>query len=73
VQEARKAQGLEVTDRIELWWEASGDTADALLAAADLLAHEVLAVSVTRGEPVAPLSPHEVELPEIRFWLRSVD
>ncbi len=31
VQEARKAAGLEVTDRIELWWEATGtDLAEAL-------------------------------------------
>ena len=38
VQDARKAQGLEVTDRIELWWEADGETAAALRAATDLLA-----------------------------------
>jgi isoleucyl-tRNA synthetase len=72
VQEARKAQGLEVTDRIELWWEATGDTANALLEGADLLAQEVLAVSVTQGAPVAPMSPHEIETPKLRFWLRSV-
>ncbi|MDQ1700633.1 MAG: isoleucyl-tRNA synthetase, partial [Frankiaceae bacterium] len=29
VQEARKAQGFDVSDRIELWWEAGGETADA--------------------------------------------
>ena len=33
VQEARKAGGLDVTDRIELWWEATGtDLAEALRA-----------------------------------------
>jgi isoleucyl-tRNA synthetase len=73
VQEARKSQGLEVTDRIELWWEATGETADAVRNAVDLLAAEVLAVSVTQGRPAAPLSPHDVAERELRFWLRSVD
>ena len=44
VQEARKAAGLEVTDRIELWWEATGsELAEALRAHADEVAAEVLA------------------------------
>jgi isoleucyl-tRNA synthetase len=72
VQEARKAQGLEVTDRIELWWEADGDTAQALENATELLAEEVLAVRVTRGAPAAPLSPHDVAERNVRFWLRAV-
>jgi isoleucyl-tRNA synthetase len=72
VQEARKAQGFEVTDRIELWWEADGDTAAALTNAAELLAEELLAVSVTRGAPAAPLPPHDVPECNVRFWLRAV-
>ena len=31
VQEARKTAGLEVTDRIELWWAADGDDVAAAL------------------------------------------
>ncbi|MBV9487482.1 MAG: isoleucine--tRNA ligase, partial [Frankiaceae bacterium] len=72
VQEARKAQGFEVTDRIELWWEADGDTAAALREATGLLAGEVLAVSVIEGPPAAPLSPHDVADRGVRFWLRAV-
>ena len=30
VQEARKASGLDVSDRIELWWDGSGDVVEAL-------------------------------------------
>jgi isoleucyl-tRNA synthetase len=72
VQEARKSAGLEVTDRIELWWQAGGDTAAALAGATELLADEVLAVRVSEGEPAAPLVPHEVAERGLRFWLRSV-
>jgi isoleucyl-tRNA synthetase len=72
VQEARKAQGFEVTDRIELWWEAADETAAALRDAAELLADEVLAVAVTEGAPAAPLSPHDIPERNVRFWLRSV-
>jgi isoleucyl-tRNA synthetase len=72
VQETRKAQGLEVTDRVELWWEADGETAAALRESADSLAGEVLAVSVTEGRPAAPLSPHDAADLGLRFWLRPV-
>jgi isoleucyl-tRNA synthetase len=72
VQEARKAQGFEVTDRIELWWEADGKTAAALREARELLGTEVLAVSVTEGAPTAPLSPHDTGERGVRFWLRAV-
>jgi isoleucyl-tRNA synthetase len=72
VQEARKAQGFEVTDRIELWWEATGDTAVALRESSRLVAEEVLAVTVTEGPPAAPLSPHDNSERNVRFWLRVV-
>ena len=52
VQEARKAAGLQVTDRIALWWAADDpDTAAALREHASLLAEEVLATRVTEGPP----------------------
>jgi isoleucyl-tRNA synthetase len=72
VQETRKAQGLDVTDRVELWWEADGETAVALHESAESLAGEVLAVSITQGRPAAPLSSHDAPDLGLRFWLRPV-
>jgi len=46
VQEARKNAGLAVTDRIDLAWAADEETAAAIRAHADLIAGEVLAVSM---------------------------
>ncbi|MCW2600975.1 MAG: ileS [Frankiales bacterium] len=70
VQEARKGTGLDVSDRIELWWAAAGELAEALQEGCFKLAEEVLAVSVTQGHPTANLAHHDdVEL-GLRFWLR---
>jgi isoleucyl-tRNA synthetase len=67
LQEARKAAGLEVSDRIELWWTADGPMAEALAEHAEQVAGEVLAVAVHAGEPGAGTG---VEGPEgSRFWL----
>jgi isoleucyl-tRNA synthetase len=71
VQDARKSTGLEVTDRIELWWQADEAVAPAVRGGADLLGTEVLAVSVTEGAPAAPLAEHTLSEPPIRFWLRA--
>jgi isoleucyl-tRNA synthetase len=46
VQEARKAAGLDVSDRIALTWSASGETEAALREHQELLASETLAVEV---------------------------
>ncbi|GAB2603490.1 isoleucine--tRNA ligase [Paractinoplanes abujensis] len=54
IQEARKASGLEVSDRIELRWSAQGETAQALTEHAALVADEVLATSYAEGEPTWP-------------------
>ncbi|MDP9239828.1 MAG: isoleucine--tRNA ligase [Actinomycetota bacterium] len=72
IQEARKTSGLDVADRIELWWEAAaGDVAEALAEHEELVAGEVLAVSVTRGRPAADIKPHaDVDL-GLTFWLRA--
>jgi isoleucyl-tRNA synthetase len=70
VQDGRKSSGLEVSDRIELWWEASGDVAEALQTGSARLAEEVLAVSVTEGAPTADLAPHEDRDLGLTFWLR---
>ena len=57
VQEARKAAGLEVTDRIELHWRVGGspEPAEAIRTHADLLAREVLAVVAGRGPARRPV------------------
>jgi isoleucyl-tRNA synthetase len=67
LQEARKASGLEVSDRIELWWTADGALAQALEEHAEQVAGDVLAVAVHAGTAG---SGDGVPGPEgSRFWL----
>ncbi|MGZ4437313.1 MAG: isoleucine--tRNA ligase [Nocardioidaceae bacterium] len=54
VQEARKASGFEVSDRVALVWSAEGDLAAALREHGALVADEVLAVELT--EATGPLA-----------------
>jgi isoleucyl-tRNA synthetase len=49
VQDARKAAGLEVSDRIELAVDATGEVADAVASHRDWIAEEVLAVRLELG------------------------
>jgi len=70
VQDARKSNGFDVSDRIELWWEADGELAEALTEGASRLTDEVLAVTLTAGPPVAKLAPHTDADLGLRFWLR---
>jgi isoleucyl-tRNA synthetase len=49
IQDARKAAGLDVADRIELWVDAGDAVAGALEAHRDYVALETLATSVTTG------------------------
>jgi isoleucyl-tRNA synthetase len=67
VQEARKSSGLDVSDRIELWWTADGPLAQALEEHAEQLAGEVLATTVhARRAGEGP----GVEGPDgSRFWV----
>ena len=53
VQDARKTAGLEVTDRIALWWQVGGreEPALALREHGETLGSEVLATAVTEGRP----------------------
>jgi isoleucyl-tRNA synthetase len=52
VQEARKNAGLQVSDRIALWWRTDSiELAAALHEHGDQIAHEVLATSLTEGNP----------------------
>jgi isoleucyl-tRNA synthetase len=69
IQEARKAAGLEVSDRIRLWWRAGNDeTAQALAEHRQLIADEVLAVEVAEGTqpPASAVTDPDLGL---TFWL----
>nr|WP_269204439.1 isoleucine--tRNA ligase [Motilibacter deserti] len=51
VQDARKASGFEVSDRIALWWQAEGELAVALQEHGGAVSAEVLATEYAAGEP----------------------
>jgi isoleucyl-tRNA synthetase len=71
VQEARKVSGFEVSDRIDLWWQASGELSEALTEHAVLVADEVLAESVTAGAPDDDSLPvHEDADLGLTLWVR---
>ncbi|WP_342372852.1 isoleucine--tRNA ligase [Propioniciclava soli] len=69
VQDARKASGLEVSDRIELVWNADAELAEALRSGADDVAREVLATTMTEGEPSGDVTTDD-EL-GLRFAIRK--
>jgi isoleucyl-tRNA synthetase len=72
VQDARKNAGLEVTDRIELWWQVGGspEPAEAIRTHEAQLAGEVLASAVHEGPPdEAQYETADEEL-GLRIWLR---
>ena len=71
LQESRKGSGLEVTDRIEVWWEASGELAEALREHGGRVAEEVLAVGFAQGRPPADLAPHRDAELGLQWWLRQ--
>jgi isoleucyl-tRNA synthetase len=72
VQDARKNAGLEVTDRIELWWRVGGspEPAEAIRTHADLLAREVLAVALQEGAPSTELFSAQDEELGLKIWLQ---
>jgi isoleucyl-tRNA synthetase len=72
VQDARKSSGLEVSDRIELWWSATDEElSQALREGAGRLGEEVLAVSVVEGAPPADVAPRVDDDLGLTFWLRA--
>jgi isoleucyl-tRNA synthetase len=74
VQETRKATGLEVTDRIELWWE-TGDTEleSALREHGGEVVGEVLAVAMHQRSPEEDLPAHRDDDLALTLWLRRSD
>ncbi|MBX6767992.1 MAG: class I tRNA ligase family protein, partial [Actinomadura rubrobrunea] len=74
LQDARKAAGLEVTDRVLVWWRASGDDlAEALRDHGGRIAAEVLAVDVREGRPDEDLPGRRDDALGLTFWLRRAD
>jgi len=69
VQEARKASGLAVTDRIDLAWAADGEVAEALREHAGLVAGEVLATSFAEAALGDGVDVHRDEDLGLRFTL----
>ncbi|GAA0323846.1 isoleucine--tRNA ligase [Actinoallomurus spadix] len=71
VQDARKNSGLDISDRIDLWWRTSdAELADALRGHGDEVAGEVLADTWQDGEPDADLPAFRDEELRLTFWLR---
>ncbi|NNG19644.1 isoleucine--tRNA ligase [Naumannella sp. ID2617S] len=50
VQETRKTSGFDVSDRIRLEWSADGELAEAIERHAEVIAEEVLATELVRGD-----------------------
>jgi isoleucyl-tRNA synthetase len=72
IQDARKSDGLDVTDRIQLWWDASDpQLAAALEEQGSLIASEVLATSYQPGQPPAGAGAfeHRDAGLGLTFWL----
>ncbi len=72
-QDARKRSGLDVTDRIELWWQAGtagGELEAALVGHADMVSREVLAVSFLQGRPPVEVAEHHDGDLGLTYWLR---
>ncbi|GAB2849182.1 isoleucine--tRNA ligase [Actinoallomurus bryophytorum] len=71
VQDARKNTGLDITDRIELWWRTTDtDLDEALREHGAEVAAEVLADAWHDDEPEAELPPNHDDGLRLTFWLR---
>jgi isoleucyl-tRNA synthetase len=75
VQDARKNAGLDVSDRIELWWRVGGspEPAEAIRTHSTELTDEVLAVALHEGTPAGSdgLFNASDEEHGLTIWLRK--
>jgi isoleucyl-tRNA synthetase len=69
IQQARKDTGRHISDRIQLWWRASGDTAAAIRTHRDAIAEEVLATVLAESVGPAGLAGHSDGELGLEFWL----
>jgi isoleucyl-tRNA synthetase len=74
VQRLRKDSGLNVSDRIELFYESSGSLAQSVESFRDYICEETLAVAVRPGQGPASsfCQVFEIEQDTIKIWLRKV-
>ncbi|MFC3998630.1 isoleucine--tRNA ligase [Nocardiopsis sediminis] len=73
VQDARKSSGLDISDRIDLWWTATDPvSAQALTEHARSIAGEVLAEGFTEGRPEGEAYSVTSEEFGVTVWLRKV-
>ncbi|MAH11480.1 MAG: hypothetical protein CL403_10180, partial [Acidimicrobiaceae bacterium] len=72
IQNARKAEDLVVTDRIDLWIDASDTVAAAIGTHEAYIAEQVLGTSITLGAGPDELSAHEATVggEPLRFSLK---
>ena len=73
IQEARKAAGLEVSDRIQLGVDAGPVVTDALAVHRDTVAGETLAVDVIHGEVEGPAVDTSIDGEPVRISVRRAD
>ena len=71
IQVMRKEAGFEVTDRIALTYSCSGRAQDVLARFGDDIAHDVLAVSVTAGEPVGYVKEWDVNGEKVKLGVEK--
>jgi len=70
IQHARKDSGLQVSDRISVWWRSEGDTAATIREHSRTIADEVLATTFTEGEGPPELPEQSDDSVGVMFRLR---
>jgi isoleucyl-tRNA synthetase len=72
LQDARKRTGLDISDRIELWWAAPAkpDLAQALRESSAAVAEEVLATTFAEGPPSVDIVEQSADELGLTYWLR---
>jgi isoleucyl-tRNA synthetase len=72
LQDARKNSGLEVTDRVDLWWTSKDpEVTQALREHDGYVALEVLATTHLAGEPPAEVNARQDDELKLTFWLQK--
>ncbi len=67
IQQARKDTGLHITDRINLWWQAETETAEAIREHQQAISDEVLAVTFTEAAAPDGVPEHQDDQLGVRF------
>ena len=70
LQQARKNTGLQVSDRVTVWWHADGETAIAVREHAPAIAEEILATTFTEAPGPVDLHPESDPSTGLTYRLR---